>query len=61
MAESFGNGLTIQFHIKDRVMNFLIDLSPKVLNFDEDIVNLAREFQKVINKIFQINFTLYIN
>lgn len=60
MAERFGNGLTTQFSINDRVMDFLIELSPKVIIFDESIVNLAREFQKVIIKIFQINFTLYI-
>ncbi|CAI6373883.1 unnamed protein product [Macrosiphum euphorbiae] len=47
VAERFGNGLTTQFRINDRVMNFLIDISPKVINFDEGITNLAREFKKV--------------
>lgn len=56
MAERFGNGLTTQFRINDRVMNFLIDISPKVINFDEGITNLAREFKKVSTEIFQINF-----
>ncbi|KAF0721013.1 putative nuclease HARBI1 [Aphis craccivora] len=42
VAERFGNGLTTQFRINDRVMYFLIELSPKVINFDEGIVNLAR-------------------
>ena len=46
MAERFGNFLTTQFRINDRVMNFLIELSPKVINFDQGIANLAREFQK---------------
>lgn len=40
-------GLTTQFRINNRVMNFLVDISATNINLNEGTVNLSQEFQKV--------------
>ena len=47
MSERFGVGLTTQFRINNRVMDFLVDISATIINLNEGTVNLSREFQKV--------------
>ncbi|XP_008188998.1 putative nuclease HARBI1 [Acyrthosiphon pisum] len=47
VSERFGVGLTTQFRINNRVMDFLVDISATIINLNEGTVNLSREFQKV--------------
>jgi len=47
VSERFGVGLTTQFRINNRVMDFLVDISATNINLKEGTVNLSREFQKV--------------
>lgn len=47
----FGSGSATQFQINNIVMDFSIDVSDAILNFNKGAVNLYREFQKVrLNK-----------
>ncbi|CAI6372569.1 unnamed protein product [Macrosiphum euphorbiae] len=47
VSERFGIGLTTQFRINNRVMDFLVSISSKFINFNEGSVGLSQEFQKV--------------
>jgi len=47
VSERFGVGLTTQFRINNRVMDFLVDISATNINLNEGTVKLSQEFQKV--------------
>ncbi|KAE9528544.1 hypothetical protein AGLY_012115 [Aphis glycines] len=51
VSERFGVGLTTQFRINNRVMDFLVDISATIINFNEGTVNLSREFQSFILEV----------
>lgn len=51
MSERFGVGLTTQFRINNRVMDFLVDISTTNINLNEGTVKLSQEFQKVYIQI----------